>query len=185
MSNKQDNRYGYGYIYRKADLTEQGLRDLIEEYLFPPSAGEVFAFAANSVDLAPLVACSSVTDVALHREHFLYDFGHVFSDKIEVRWKHNDDLYDALVLIEQEQPELVREGFACIAERLIARRVTGDKGIVLSTPADVQRRHKTPADVQRRHKQWRLGYVEYRHHANKVVQFVRYTQREEVARYAR
>lgn len=172
MSNKQQD---YGYIYRKAKLKEDGLRVVIQTHLFSSSAGEVFAFAANSVDLAPLVACQSVTDVALHGERYPYDLGHVFSDKIEVRWKHNNDLYDALVLTEQEQPELVQQGFACIAEKFIARRVTGDKGIVLSTPADVQRRHK----------QWRLGYVEYRHHINKVVQFVRYTQREEVANNAR
>lgn len=147
-----------GYVYRRAPLSEQALRDLIAQYVFDGS--QVFAFAADTVALLEIKSYPSAAEVPV-----AYDFGHVFSGNAEVRWKKTDEGYDALLLAEHAIAALNDQ---MISGPLHTRTPLPKAWLVL----------RTPEDAQKRKVRWRLGYIEYIG-ANRAVQFVRYTQREE------
>ncbi len=147
-----------GYVYRRAGLTADALRSLVEEYVL--SDGGAFAFAASSVKLKNIHPCSTIDDVPLEGKRTHNDipvpltFGHVFSPRAEVRWKRRGEQYDALVL--SEKPVGVLEPFAlAVAGELTLREPKKGTAIILNTPAG------------------KLDYKEYVA-PNGAVQFVRY-----------
>jgi hypothetical protein len=147
-----------GYVYRRASLNEQGLRDLIAQYVFDGS--QVFVFAADNIDFLEIKPYPSAVEIPV-----AYDFGHVFSLNAEVRWKKTDTGYDALLLAEHLIDALSDQ---MIGTPLNTRMPLPKAWLVLHTPEEARKRKV----------QWRLGYVEYIG-ANHTVQFTRYTQREE------
>ncbi len=145
-----------GYAYRLHPLTFEALKDSIEQHLFlPPHAGEVFAFAGNTVDLQRISSARGMHDLQFEDKHRRYTFGHVFSARAELRWKRQQQHYDALLLTEQEMaslPALRDSPFA-------VRSPKNKKAWMVLNP---------------RSGYGRLGYVEYVGQ-NEAVYFVRYT----------
>lgn len=82
-----------GYLYRAAPLDEAAARALIAEHVF--GGAQVFAFDADTTELALIAACPSPAAVPLARE-----WGQVFSRRAEIRWKRQGAGYDLLLLVE-------------------------------------------------------------------------------------
>jgi hypothetical protein len=151
-----------GYLYRRAQLDEAGLRALLATVF---EQERVWAFGANTVTLQEIQHHDRVSEVALaHTEDGIYDFGHVFADQAEIRWKRDEQgTYDALVLT--EQPVAALEGEELLLdERPQVRRPKEDAWLLLTTPDEDKEKKR----------QWRLGYVEYIAD-NQAVLFVRFT----------
>lgn len=82
-----------GYAYRQQPLTLAQLQALAQVIF---GATPVLAFAADPVELLTIERYDDLTALPL-----AYDFGHIFSAQIELRWKRlADDRYDALGLAE-------------------------------------------------------------------------------------
>jgi hypothetical protein len=161
--NTSNNTKQRGYVYRQCPLDAAALHSLMTTYVL----GEpTYAFAANSIALKPIYACSTAQEVQLvsERTHdgapVPFAFGHVFSPRAEVRWKRREDhTYDALVLTENEIPDLAGEALT-IELYIREPQDTAQVGVILRHPKD-----------EKQYKQ--LAYVEYVA-ANGAVQFVRY-----------
>lgn len=142
------------YLYRQAPLDEAGLRALIAEQVF--GGGQVYAFSANTRELQSIYSCGQVEDVRLTGDTGDYDFGHVFSQIAELRWKRTDRGYDALLLTENTIPALAE------AEIRPERRFT------VRTPA-----HGVAILLDGPHQGRQLDYLEYLAE-NETVQMQRY-----------
>jgi hypothetical protein len=160
------------YVYRKQDQTAAQLQALVNDYVCPSaSTMHMYAFAASSVERQPTDTYEPVEQVTLAGAKGPFEFGHVFSEKAEVRWKlqsgfaEADYRYDVLLLTEEEQPVLQADELK-IPGGLTARCTK--QAIILDTPQEVKKQ-------QKRH---RLECVEYCA-ANGAVQFVRYKQIEQ------
>jgi hypothetical protein len=161
----------YGYVYRLYPLSEQELCQACADYVFTAADVEALAFAANTVELQHIHSLKSSHEFQLAGKKGRYDFGHVFSEQAELRWKRWGQQYDALVLTEHALPQLQHchlQGVETLQTRYpkdYPRRL--ESWIVLTTPAD----EHAPS------KRWRLGYIDYVA-PNQAVLFVRYTQRD-------
>jgi hypothetical protein len=151
-----------GYLYRRAPLTQADVQDLIAQ-VFAGSA--VFAFGANNVTLQPITPYPVGAPIPLADGTSALDFGHVFNDHAEVRWKRDGDRYDTLTLTENDDlvKKLQRAGATQIGVYSVVP-ATRQTAILLDTPPDVQARGK----------RWRLDYKEYVGD-QAMVQFARYT----------
>jgi hypothetical protein len=155
-----------GYAYRQCPLDETALRLLMTSYVLGETT---YAFAASSVEYQPIKACKTIDDVQFMGNNpyngetgIPLAFGHVFSPRAEVRWKRREDhTYDALVLSENEIPDLKVEALD-IKLYIREPKNKNQVGILL--------RHKVHLSQGKGNQ---LVYVEYVA-ANGAVQFVRY-----------
>jgi hypothetical protein len=156
-----------GYIYRSAGLTDTALAALLAA-VFGEQA-KVWTFGLNSIHLQPITQQPISTKLVADSKHGPLSAGHAFTAAAEVRWKHRDGTYDALVLTEDTQLATRLTATTLIAEYEAHYPPTPEAHLVLATPRDV---------LERKH-EWRMGYVEYWERGSTAVQLIRYTERIE------
>lgn len=166
----------YGYIYRVEHASKQQLIDLIAKHV--GDAGWTFGGAAQwdfvaghgRGNLRTIERYTSAISINVSG-----DFGHVFDEHAEVRWKRRDDgAYDVLILSEQDQS----------IEDATPLRVrhwnTNNKSWESSTWA-IQS-HKVAA-IQQTAGQRSIMYIDYCA-PNGAAQFIRYTLSSEEVTHA-
>ena len=85
------------YFYRRAPLSLAEVREVVQIVF---SEGKVYAFALTAAASATLPKRYALLDVPLDGE-----FGHVFNNDAEVRWKRRGAEYDLLVFTERPRKE--------------------------------------------------------------------------------
>jgi hypothetical protein len=147
-----------GLIYRLHPLALNELKERIKQQFFAQqNTGEVFAFAGNTVELTPIVSVASVDDLQFESEYGPFDFGHVFSEQAELRWKCQGQQYDVLLLTETPISALQGQALKLDSALTMRRPKNKDAWIVLNPRSGYDR----------------MDYAEYVG-ANQAVYFVRY-----------
>jgi hypothetical protein len=161
-----------GYVYRRICADAAALAALLAE-VFGEQA-KVWTFGLNSIHLQPITQQPISTKLVADSKHGPLSAGHAFTAAAEVRWKHRDGTYDALVLT--EDAALISALATDTTATAMCLIDTVDNGELHTSlfPVSPPTAEENSIVLTSRSEHARLGYREYCRKNHDVV-FVRFT----------